>query len=120
MNSHGGTLLVGVRDDGSVLGLEEDFTVFSKKDTDGWEQWLTQLLINHFGKPVTTNVTVKFGAVDDRTVARIDVAPSPEPAYTQLTRTGAKGESFLVRINNTTQELRGSQAATYQHKRWAG
>lgn len=119
MNSHGGTLLVGVRDDGSVLGLEEDFTVFSKKDMDGWELWLTQLLINHFGKPVTTNVTVRFGTVDDRTVARIDVAPAPEPVYTLLTKTGAKGESFLARINNTTQELSGSQAATYQHKRWA-
>ena len=50
MNSHGGTLLVGVQDDGSVLGLEEDFAVFSKKDADSWEQWLTQLLINHFGE----------------------------------------------------------------------
>jgi hypothetical protein len=51
--------------------------VFSKKDTDSWEQWQTQLLINHFGKPVTTNVTVRFGTVNDRTLARVDVARLP-------------------------------------------
>jgi hypothetical protein len=39
--------------------------------------------------------------------------------YTLLTKTGIKGETFLARINNTTQELTGSQAAIYQHKRWA-
>lgn len=50
-------------------------------------QWLTQLLISHFGKPVTTNVTIRFGTVNDRTVARIDVAPAPEPVYTLLTKT---------------------------------
>ncbi len=119
MNSHGGTLLVGVDDQGSVLGLEEDFTVFSKKDTDGWEQWLTQLLIRHFGKPLTANVTVRFGIVNDCTVARIDVSPASEPVYTVLTKTGTKGETFLVRINNTTHELAGSDAAAYQHHRWA-
>lgn len=103
----------------SVLGLEEDFTVLSKQDTDGWEQWLTQLLIKHFGKPVTANVTVKFGTVNERTVARIDVSPASEPVYTLLTKTGTKGGTFLVRINNTTHELAGSDAATYQHLRWA-
>ncbi|GAA3110826.1 GmrSD restriction endonuclease domain-containing protein [Streptosporangium carneum] len=118
MNGHGGTLLVGVRDDGSVLGLEEDLTIFSKKNTDGWEQWLTELLIQTFGKAVTANVTVAFGTIDDRTVARIDVAPALEPVYTTRTKTGAKGAVFLVRLNNTTHELDGPEASKYQHARW--
>jgi hypothetical protein len=118
MNGHGGTLLVGVQDDGSVLGLEEDFTVFSKKNTDGWELWLTELLIQVFGKAVTANVTVAFGTIDERTVARIDVAPASEPVYTRRTKTGTKGAIFLVRLNNTTHELEGPDAYAYQHNRW--
>lgn len=118
MNSHGGTLLVGVQDDGSVLGLEEDFTVFSKKNTDGWELWLTDLLIQVFGKAVTANVTVAFSTTNERTVARIDVAPASEPIYTRRTKTGTKGAVFLVRLNNTTHELDGPDAYAYQQKRW--
>ncbi|WP_061289591.1 GmrSD restriction endonuclease domain-containing protein [Herbidospora cretacea] len=118
MNGHGGTLLVGVQDDGSVLGLEEDLTVFSKKNTDAWEQWLTGLLIQIFGKAVTANTTVAFGAIDDHTVARIDVAPASSPVYTNKTKSGAKGPVFLVRLNNTTHELDGPEAAKYQHDRW--
>ncbi|MGI5273370.1 GmrSD restriction endonuclease domain-containing protein [Nonomuraea sp. CA-218870] len=118
MNGHGGTLLVGVQDDGSVLGLEEDLTVFSKKNTDGWEQWLTGLLIQTFGKAATANVTVAFGIIDGRTVARINVAPASAPVYTTRTKTGAKGAVFLVRLNNTTHELDGPEASKYQHDRW--
>jgi hypothetical protein len=118
MNGHGGTLLIGVQDDGSILGLEEDLTVFSKKNTDGWELWLTGLLIQVFGKAVTANVTVAFGAIGERTVARIDVAPASEPVYTRRTKTGTKGAVFLVRLNNTTHELDGPDAYAYQHNRW--
>jgi predicted HTH transcriptional regulator len=125
MNSHGGTLLVGVQDDGTVLGLDEDLTVFTKKNTDGWELWLTELLIRVFGKAVTANVTVAFGIVDEHTVARIDVAPASEPVYTLQTKTSAKGSVFLVRINNTTHELDGPDAyaistidGSSSHGRW--
>ncbi len=118
MNGHGGTLLVGVQDDGSVLGLEEELAVFSKKNTDGWELWLTDLLIKTFGKAVTANVTVAFGTIDERTVARVNVAPASAPVYTTRTKTGAKEAVFLVRLNNTTHELDGPEASKYQHDRW--
>jgi hypothetical protein len=118
MNAHGGTLLVGVQDDGTVLGLDEDLTVFSKKNTDGWELWLTELLIKTFGKVATANVSVTFGSVEDRTIARIDVAPASEPVYTRLKKDGTKGASFLVRLNNTTHELDGPDASSYQQNRW--
>jgi hypothetical protein len=118
MNAHGGTLLVGVQDDGSVLGLEEDLTVFSKKNTDAWELWLTDLLIKMFGKVTTANVSVTFGWVEERTIARIDVAPASEPVYTRLKKDGSKGASFLVRLNNATHELDGPEASSYQQNRW--
>jgi predicted HTH transcriptional regulator len=36
MNTHGGTLLVGVADDGAIVGIEEDFAFLGKKNVDGW------------------------------------------------------------------------------------
>ncbi len=118
MNGHGGTLLVGVEDDGKVIGLEEDLTIFSKKNTDAWELWLTELLIQDIGKAATANVTVRFGLIESRVVARIDVAPASEPVYTRRIKTGAKGAVFLARLNNATHELDGPDAYAYQHNRW--
>jgi membrane protein YdbS with pleckstrin-like domain len=37
MNAAGGTLLIGVSDDGEILGLEPDFSVMKKQDKDGFE-----------------------------------------------------------------------------------
>ena len=42
MNTQGGTLLIGVADDGSILGLENDFHTLSRKDSDGYTQCLCQ------------------------------------------------------------------------------
>ncbi len=38
MNGNGGTLLIGVADDGSVTGLEQDYKTLKKPDRDGFEQ----------------------------------------------------------------------------------
>ena len=37
MNTAGGTLLVGINDDGKVLGLDADYAVMKKPNTDGFE-----------------------------------------------------------------------------------
>ena len=38
MNGNGGTLLIGVADDGSIVGLENDYKTLKKQDRDGFEQ----------------------------------------------------------------------------------
>lgn len=117
MNNHGGTLLVGVADDDAIVGIEEDYPFLgSKRNTDGWELWLTDLLTRGLGKPAATNVTLTYGALDGRTVARIDVGPAARPVF--ATAKGEKADAFLVRINSSTQELKGPEAHDYQRKRW--
>ena len=73
MNGHGGTLLVGVADDGSVVGIEEDYPFVSKGDRDGWELWLTSCVQAVLGKVAAADLTTTVAEVDGRTVARIDV-----------------------------------------------
>ncbi len=119
MNSHGGTLVVGVADDGRIVGIEEDYPLLGKKDADGWELWLTDLLSSALGKAAAADVLVSIARVEERTVARIDVGPAARPVFTNTTsKTGEKRQSFLVRINNSTQELSGQDAHDYQRSRW--
>ncbi len=45
MNSEGGMLIVGVEDNGNILGVEEDFQTFSdRKNWDGWMQHLVNIV----------------------------------------------------------------------------
>lgn len=119
MNSHGGTLMVGVADDGRIVGLEEDYPLLGKKDSDGWELWLTDLLSNALSKAAAADVLVFIAKVEERTVARIDVGPAARPVFARTTsKTGEKKQTFLVRINNSTQELSGQEAHDYQRSRW--
>jgi predicted HTH transcriptional regulator len=112
MNTEGGTLLVGIADDGSVVGIEEDFPFLGKKNADGWELWLTDLLTNWLGRAAATDVTLRYGVLDGRTVSRIAVRP------VFLNVKGEKKGVFLVRVNSSTRELAGDDAFTYQQKRW--
>jgi len=37
MNGEGGSLIIGVADDGEILGLKADYNILRKKDRDGFE-----------------------------------------------------------------------------------
>jgi hypothetical protein len=118
MNKHGGTLLVGVADDGSIVGIEEDFPYQgSKQNTDGWELWLTDLLTKALGKPAATDVEVTYAQIDGRTIARLSVKPSAQPVFATNGKSGKP--AFLVRINSSTQELLGHDILDYKAKHWS-
>jgi hypothetical protein len=118
MNSHGGTLVVGVADDGTVLGIEEDYEFLRKADADGWELWLTDLLSTTLGKAAAADSRVSLADFDGRTVARVDVGAAAKPIFASSMKNGDRREAFLVRINNSTHELSGQAAHDYQRTRW--
>jgi hypothetical protein len=117
MNAHGGTLLVGAADDGSVVGIEQDFPYVKSQNRDGWELWLTTVVGNSLGKVATTEVEVNFVEIDGVTIARLDVGPAAKPVFA-ATLKGEKREVFFARVNNSTQELAGPALLEYQKKRW--
>ncbi len=81
---YGGTLLVGVTDDGDIYGLEADYATFSKRgergDHDLWGQHLKNLL-DRLGKSAATLVDWEFRTIDGGDIARISVDPSDHPVY---------------------------------------
>lgn len=117
MNAHGGNLLVGVEDKGSIVGIEGDFPFVSGADRDGWELWLTDLLATSLGKAAAAEMTVKFCDIDGREVAKIEVGPSAKPIFA-TPRKGNKKPCFFVRMNNSTRELVGQEILDYQQRRW--
>lgn len=81
---YGGTLLVGVTDNGDVYGLEHDYATFSKRgergDHDLWGQHLKNLL-GRLGQSALTLVDWEFFTVDGDDICRISIEPSDHPVY---------------------------------------
>lgn len=117
MNSHGGTLLVGVSDDGETVGIEEDFVHLKKSDTDGWQLWLTDLISTQLGVEVAAELDVQIVQLDGHSVARIVAGPASAPVFANRPG-GGDAPAFMVRINNSTQELKGPEILSYKASRW--
>lgn len=110
MNSEGGTLGIGISDDGDVLGIQPDLD-YKKQDLDGYQNWLSTLLLNTIGQTaVAKGVNIRFETVEDSVVCLIDVRKSSSPVYADT----IKGrETFYVRVGNTTRILAGAELVKY-------
>lgn len=82
LNADGGTLLIGVEDDGSSIGLQPNYQMFQKKNRDGYELWLmNDLLLKELGKEFAPFIAVSFHIVAHKQVCRINLQRAPEPVY---------------------------------------
>ena len=114
MNAEGGTLLIGLSDDGEVLGLENDMSTRQAKDLDSYENFLVTRLVDEFGADVVsggTTMRISFPMVQENHIARLDVMPSLRPVFL------ASGE-LPVRVGNSTRGLTGRDMWEYAKGRW--
>ena len=99
---YGGTLLIGVSDDGSVHGLEDDYNTFSKRgqlgDQDLWGQHLQNLIRSRLGDYALSLGDWQFHKVDGQDLARINVTPSKYPVYDKK----GKQQTFWHRTPTST------------------
>ncbi len=77
MNTQGGSLLIGVGDNGDILGLEADYNTLHRKDSDGYTQTITSLISEKMGTPACRLVRIIFHRHEGKEVCRIIVMPSP-------------------------------------------
>ncbi len=114
MNSSGGTLVIGVEDDGSIYGLEQDLKTL-KDSTDIFEQTLVNLVVQHIGAEFAALVEVRFEEVEGKQVCVVDVDPAGGPAYLHTPR----GKELYVRFGNTSRSLDPQETVSYVETQWA-
>jgi hypothetical protein len=109
LNSEGGTLLLGVSDDGAVLGLEHDYQTLQKKNADGYELFLGDLLLTHYGKDLSRFLKFSFHDVDGKQVCRIVIEPAPRAVWVKE----GNDEHLYARAGNSTRRLSTKEAIEY-------
>jgi hypothetical protein len=119
-NGQGGTLLIGVGDDGAPRGLEKDYISLSG-DRDRFELHLRNLFNQAFGHSfVTSKVRVSFPAVLGVEICQIEISPATQPIILNvLDKSGQKAEKFYVRSGNSSQDMPLSEIHSYFEDRFA-
>lgn len=113
-NYKGGTLLIGVRDDGSVPGLEPDLSTLGGS-RDKFDLHLTNLIKDRFSESFRAGcVSVSYPVIQDKVICRVDVKRSRKPVYLAIADgVGAATDRLIVRAGASSPEIPLSQIAAY-------
>ncbi len=108
-NKDGGTLLIGVADDGETIGLEDDYASLKEGNKDVFELHLRNLVNTNYGKEfAATNISVSFPFVNNVEICQIDIKKGIKPIFTNVQdKNGQTTEKFYIRSGNSSQELAG-------------
>lgn len=115
-NARGGTLLIGVADDGTVLGLADDYSLLRHPDADRYQLWLHDLLTTTLGVSVAAQVDVDFPTIDGTEICQVRVPAAERPVFLRVPKQHAT--TFVARIGNSTREFAGQDLLQYAVARW--
>jgi hypothetical protein len=115
MNTTGGAVLIGVDDEGQILGLEPDYNTMGKKNSDGFENIFNMSFNKMIGAEYRHYVDVSFHTLEEKEICVVRVLPSHDPVF--LTYKGE--EMFYIRTGNSSQPLSISKAAHYIQMRFS-
>lgn len=110
LNAKGGTLLIGVADDGEVLGVGADG--FPNEDKMGLH--LVNLIKDRIGEVFLPYVHPHFEDQEGERVLMVRCEPGPKAAFLK----DGKEQRFFVRGGNATAELSGAGVTDYINHRF--
>lgn len=105
LNSEGGDLLIGVKDDGEIVGM--DVQTFDNRDKIYLH--VTNMISIQIGDNFIPFIDYKLVDFEDRTVLHFKIRRSTKPAFV---KTG-EVESFYARSGPASIELKGSELLKY-------
>jgi hypothetical protein len=114
LNSDGGILIIGVDDDSNALGLEKDIETLSKKDIDGFELHLRNIIKKHLGSNFEKYLKVTFPTIDENTICKVQIFKSGKPVFA----TFEGKENFYVRNGNSSIPKNRAEQSEYEKLHW--
>jgi len=105
MNTDGGTLLIGVEDDGKILGIEND----NYKNKDNYHRHFTNLIREYAGEEHLPYIKSDIIPFEDKNILKVDCRPSKKGVFLRVDN----DEEFYVRTGPSTVKLQGSKLVSY-------
>lgn len=114
LNSEGGILMIGVDDFGNILGLNKDIETLPKKDIDGFELQIRQVIKKYLGASFEKHLKITFPKIDDKEICNVKVSKSGKPVFT----TFEGKDYFFVRIGNSSIPKNREEQSEYEKTHW--
>ncbi len=109
LNTDGGVLLVGVEDDGSILGMAAD--QFANEDK--YLLHVNNRITQHIGLEFAGFIRYQLVPVDQEKVLMVECQPSPSPVFLKI----GKQEDFFIRVGPGSRQLSTSEVLSYVSNR---
>ncbi len=109
MNAKGGKLIIGVDDDGNVLGLEKDYKTLKHKNRDGYEREVFRIISTQLSHEACFSNHISFYSINEKDVCVVNIEPSNEPVYVN----DEGNTTFYVRTGNATYPLSVKETVDY-------
>lgn len=110
LNTSGGTLFIGVADDGSAVGIEAD----GFPNEDNMSLHLVNIVKSRMGPQAMTNMNAHFEDYNDSRVMVVKCGKAPSPIFVN----DGDIERFYIRTGPSTTELSASQTQDYVKQRF--
>jgi len=98
MNTDGGKILIGVNDDGKILGIEQDYPYVYKNNPDGFLLRLDDLIGSKIGLGVSSLIDRKLIEIEDKQICVIEIKKSHEDVFYNK-------EDFYIRMGASIRKL---------------
>jgi len=112
LNTDGGTLLIGVSDDGSISGIDEK----SFENRDKMNLHMTNLISSQIGNEFLPFINFRVADFDTGAVMRVVCEPTRNPVFLK----DGNIETFYVRSGPSSVELSGMDLISYVNNRKKG
>jgi hypothetical protein len=113
-NTHGGRLVIGVADNGDVIGLEKDYSTLKHSNRDGFERAITEIVKKKLGGDLSPLIHFSFHQLDEKDICMLSIEPAPRAVYLDEN----KGSVFYIRSGNSTRQLDVREAVNFAKTRW--
>jgi hypothetical protein len=113
-SNHGGTLLIGVADDGEIIGLENDYQTLKKQNQDGFEQVIMSAIAANLGADLCSHVSILFHVINNMDICRLIVSPSARPVFLNQ----GNNPKLYIRTGGATRDLNIQEALEFAPMRW--
>lgn len=105
LNSEGGILLIGVNNDGSVVGIETD----NFPNYDKFNLHFTNLVKEYIGNEYLPYLNFDLITINDKNILKVDCMKSDKPIFLRF----YKDEEFYIRVGASTVGVSGSKLVNY-------
>lgn len=109
LNSQGGILFIGVKNNGEISGIEKD----NFEDTDKFMLHLTNIIKQKIGKKYLDRINIAPIKINDKEIILVKCRKNDSPVFL---RNLQENEEFYIRTGNSTASINGSEIIEYVEK----